>query len=95
MSFQVVQGDVELGKTYPLYGMITKIISETDRLIVVEINHTVEALLHIKDPATRRLIQERAFDPAIFIAKVIETNPKVCVDCTQVVFGKKSSLLAQ
>ena len=36
-GLEVSTGDVEVGQTYPIYGMITKILSEAVGSVVVEI----------------------------------------------------------
>ena len=89
----VKNGEVSVGETYPLYGMITKIISETPKEICVEINHQYHAVMHIPEPEKIELLKERAFEPGIFVAKVLTKDPIMLVEVTTVVFGKRDSTL--
>lgn len=91
---EVEFGDVEVGTTYPLYGMITKFIDDTPGHVVVEINFSIEATMTIPDPAKVELLKERAFEPGIFVSTVTNKDPKIAVDCSTVVFGKRQALAA-
>jgi hypothetical protein len=86
---EVQFGDIEVGTTYPLYGMITKIIDDTPGHVVVEINFSITATMTIPDPAKVELLKERAFEPGIFVSTVTNKDPKIEVDCSTVVFGKR------
>jgi hypothetical protein len=88
---EVQFGDVEVGTTYPLYGMITKILDDTPGHVVVEINFSIEATMTIPDAAKVELLKERAFEPGIFVSTVTGKDPKISVDCSTVVFGKKQA----
>lgn len=88
LGLEVSTGEIEVGKTYPLYGMITKIISEEEDAVIVEINFGIEARMKVGDASKIELIKERAFEPGIFVSVVITKDP-VVVDCVTVVFGKK------
>jgi hypothetical protein len=88
---EVQFGDVEVGTTYPLYGMITKVLDDTPGHVVVEINFSIEATMMIPDPAKVELLKERAFEPGIFVSTVTKKDPKIAVDCSTVVFGKKQA----
>ena len=83
--------EVVEGETYPLYGMITKIIDETPKKVKVEINHSIHAVMHIPEPDKIRLLKERAFEPGIFVAKVITKEPTIIVEVSTVVFGKRAN----
>jgi hypothetical protein len=89
---EVQFGDIEVGTTYPLYGMITKIIDDTPGNVVVEINFSITATMTIPDPAKVELLKERAFEPGIFVSTVTNKDPKIEVDCSTVVFGKRQAL---
>ena len=43
-GLEVTAGDVEIGKTYPIYGMITKILSEAPGQVVVEFSAPQRAM---------------------------------------------------
>src|SRR5690606_17534003 len=87
-GLEVQHGNVEIGKTYPVYGMITKIIQEDPDDFIVEINFNIEARMQIGDADKVQLVKERAFEPGIFVSTVIANDPKIIVDCTTVVFGR-------
>jgi hypothetical protein len=91
---EVQFGEVEVGTTYPLYGMITKIIDDTPGHVVVEINFSITATMTIPDPAKVELLKERAFEPGIFVSTVTLKEPKIEVDCSTVVFGKRQGFAA-
>lgn len=91
---EVQFGDVEVGTTYPLYGMITKIIDDTPGNVVVEINFSIKATMTIPDASKVELLKERAFEPGIFVSTVTSKNPSIEVDCSTVVFGKRQEYAA-
>lgn len=79
------------GETYPLYGMITKFLDETLNNVVVEINNQYKAVLRIPEQKNIELLKERAFDPGVFVSKVISKHPVLLVEVSTVVFGKRNS----
>lgn len=84
---------VEIGKKYPIYGMITAIISEDP--FKVQINYNIEAtLLLSNDPEKISIIKDRILEPGIFVTEINnvidnENEYKVFGTVTVVVFGKK------
>jgi hypothetical protein len=90
-GYEVKFGEVEVGTTYPLYGMITKILDDTPGHVVVEINFTIKANMSIPDQEKIELLKERAFEPGIFVSTVTCKEPKIEVDCSTVVFGKRQA----
>lgn len=88
-GLQVSSGDVEIGQTYPIYGMITQIIDDSPGSVVVEINFSIRANMFIPDKAKVELLKERAFEPGIFVSTVVSKEASVTVNCQTVVFGKK------
>jgi hypothetical protein len=91
---EVQFGEVEVGTTYPLYGMITKILDDTPGHVMVELNFSIKASMSIPDPAKIELLKERAFEPGIFVSTVTNKTPSVEVDCSTVVFGKRQGFSA-
>ena len=91
---EVQFGDVEIGTTYPLYGMITKIIDDTPGHVVVAINFSIKATMVIPDASKVELLKERAFEPGIFVSTITSKDPKIEVDCSTVVFGKRQGFAA-
>ncbi|NMC62935.1 MAG: hypothetical protein GYA55_07175 [SAR324 cluster bacterium] len=88
-GLEVTSGEVEVGQTYPIYGMITKIISEEPGDVQVEINFSIIASMAIPDLAKIELLKERAFEPGIFVSTVKSKETGIKVDCSTVVFGKR------
>lgn len=94
-GLEVQSGEVEVGQTYPIYGMITEIVDETPGKVVVVLNYSIEAQMTIPEEKKVELLKERAFEPGIFISKVTEKGENgVKVDCQTVVFGKRQSYSA-
>ena len=94
-GMEIKEGNVELGGTYPIYGMITKILNESTGDFTVEINRHIEAHLHVTEPDKINLVKERAFEPGIFVSTVIQVEPKIVVDVGTVVFGRKQNTTQQ
>jgi hypothetical protein len=93
-GYEVKFGDVEIGTTYPLYGMITKILDDTPGKVIVEINFNIRANMSIPDREKIDLLKERAFEPGIFVSTVTQKDPSIEVDCSTVVFGKRQAFQA-
>lgn len=93
-GLEVSSGEVQVGQTYPIYGMITKLLSDTPGEIVVELNFSIRAKMSIPDSTKVELLKERAFEPGIFVSTVLEKDPSVVVDCSTVVFGRKQQYQA-
>ena len=91
---EVKFGDVEVGNTYPLYGMITKILDDSPGHVVVEINFSIRANMSIPEIDKIELLKERAFEPGIFVSTITSKEPKIEVDCSTVVFGKRQGFSA-
>lgn len=88
-GLEVAAGEVEVGQTYPIYGMITKIFEEKAGQIEVEINFSIRAHMSVPDAQKIELLKERAFEPGIFVSTVIANDEHLVVDCSTVVFGKR------
>lgn len=94
LGLQVVQGDVEVGKTYPIFGMITRLIDETPGNVVVELNYSIVAKMTINEADRVELLKERAFESGIFVSTILTKEPAIEVDCQLVVFGKRQGFHA-
>ena len=92
-NFKLEYATPKIGETYPLYGYITKIISETDNDLTIEINNNIELkLLSINDPDKINTIKEKVFEPAVFVSKITETNEtRLFGECSVVIFGKSNT----
>lgn len=93
-GLEVASGEVEVGQTYPIYGMITKLIDDTPGQVVVEINFSIRAHMTIPDEKKVNLLKERAFEPGIFVSTVKSKDEGIEVDCSTVVFGRRQDFNA-
>lgn len=93
-GLEVTSGEVEVGGTYPIYGMITKILDDTPGSVTVEINFSIQARMAIPDKQKVELLKERAFEPGIFVSTVRSKTEGITVDCSTVVFGRKQQFSA-
>jgi hypothetical protein len=93
-GLEVTSGEVEVGQSYPIYGMITKLIDDTPGSVVVELNFSIRASMAIPDRAKIELLKERAFEPGIFVSTVTSKDEGITVDCSTVVFGRKQQFNA-
>ena len=91
LGLEVAHGEVEVGKTYPIFGMITRLIDDTPGSVVAEINYNIVAKMNIPDEERLEILRERAFEAGIFVSTVTEIDPTVKVDCRTVVFGRKQA----
>ncbi len=94
LGLEVTQGDVEVGKTYPIFGMITELLDDEPGNVIVEINYNIKAQMNIPNSDKVNLLKERAFESGIFVAKVITKEPEVLVDCQTVIFGRSQAFNA-
>lgn len=88
-GLEIVEGEVSVGETYPIYGMITKIIDESLPDPTVQINFNIQAKLSITDSENFEVLRNRVFEPGIFVSTILEKDPSVKVDCHTVIFGRK------
>ncbi|MDZ4786516.1 MAG: hypothetical protein SGJ02_10630 [bacterium] len=90
-GLEVGHGEVKVGETYPIYGMITKFLDETPGQVLVELNYTIKARMTIPTQEKVELLRERSFEPGIFISTVKSKDDGIVVDCSTVVFGKRQT----
>lgn len=90
-GLKISSGEVEVGKTYPIFGMITRLVDETPGQVVAEINYNILARMHVSEAEKINVLKERAFESGIFLAKITANSPIVEADCQTVIFGKKQS----
>ena len=93
-GLEVTSGEVEIGSTYPIYGMITKFLDEAPGKVIVELNFNIKASMSIPEPEKINLLKERAFEPGIFVSTVTSKEDGIQVECSTVVFGKKQAFNA-
>lgn len=94
LGLEVAHGEVEVGSTYPIFGIITNFIDDTPGQVVAEINYNIRAHMSVPDAVKVNLLKERAFESGIFIAKVLKKEPQVEIECQTVIFGKKQAFNA-
>ena len=81
--------DIQVGQTYPIYGMITEFISENPGNVIVKLNFNITAYMNINTEEKVEILRKRAFEPGIFISKILsKTADSFEVDCTTVVYGR-------
>ena len=90
LGLEVKYGDVEVGHTYPIYGMITEIISDIPGNAVAIINYNIEVKMNVEDANKLNLLKNKSFEPGIFVCTINQVKPSIKGDCTTVVFGKSS-----
>ena len=93
-GLEVATGEVEIGQTYPIYGMITKLLDDTPGNVIVEINFSITANMAIPDSDKIELLKQRAFEPGIFVSTITSKDEGIKVDCSTVVFGRKQEFAA-
>ncbi|MDD2942270.1 MAG: hypothetical protein PHC51_04805 [bacterium] len=80
--------DVEVGKTYPIYGRITRILSDTPGCVIAEINNNMLLTMPIPNENGVTLLRQRCFDWGIFVAHITGRDEMVHGTCETVIFGK-------
>ena len=86
-------GEVEVGKTYWIYGWITKFLSEEPDNLIVELNFSIKAHISVQAPEKVELLKGRAFEAGIFICTITSKEDAILADCHTVVFGKRNSMM--
>ena len=89
-GLEVTLGQVEVGKTFPLYGLITEFLSEEEGDARVRFNNS-NVILKMNVPLEKiSILKERSFEPGIFVTTIVEANDELILgDCTTVIFGKR------
>ncbi len=93
-GLEVASGEVEVGQTYPIYGMITKVIDDSPGNVIVELNFSIRASMAIPDNDKIEILKQRAFEPGIFVSTVTSKTEGIQVDCSTVVFGRRQQFNA-
>ena len=89
LGLEVVQGTVEVGQTYPIFGAITRFLAESQGKIVAELNYHMHITMNVPDSERLELLREHCFESGIFIARVLAKEPIIELECQTVIFGKK------
>ncbi|MGI6681489.1 MAG: hypothetical protein ACOX3T_08455 [Bdellovibrionota bacterium] len=89
-NIEIENQEVEVGGTYPIYGMITKFLDQKDDCLEVEINFSIKAQMVVPDSDNVEILKKRSFEPGIFISEVLSKEQSgIQVKCNTVVFGKQ------
>ncbi|MCC6220140.1 MAG: hypothetical protein IT291_02755 [Deltaproteobacteria bacterium] len=80
--------EVEVGQTYPIFGMITKVFDDNHDDVSVEINHYIIAKIKLIDAEKLEILKQRAFETGIFVATVLAKEPQVQLECRTIIFGR-------
>lgn len=89
-DIQVAMSNVEVGEVYPIYGLITKVLSEVPGDVEVEINNNIKLKMPVPDEAGVEMLKERVLEWGIFVSKVTSVeHSEVSADCKTVIFGRK------
>jgi hypothetical protein len=91
LGLSVKYGEVEVGQTYPIYGMITNFLCDVPGEVTVVVNHNIELAMDIEDDDKIEILKNRTFDPGIFVSTIEQTAPTIKGRCTTAVFGKSQS----
>jgi hypothetical protein len=87
-GLNIQEGQVEVGKVYPLYGIITSILDESFENFTVEVNSSIILRCNIDNEENVEVIKSRAFEPGIFVTEITGLEP-VRGHCKTIVFGRK------
>lgn len=68
--------NIVVGKSYPLFGMITSIVENTPERFVGIINYTMKATFNSLTETFREMVVNRVFEPGIFVCEVLAVNEK-------------------
>lgn len=93
LGLAVAFAEVNLGQPYPVYGIITKFISDSPGNIVVLINDHIEATMNVVDDDKIATLKNRCFDPGIFVCTFTQKDPSLRADCSTVIFGKTNNVV--
>ena len=88
LGLEVTRNEVEVGETYPIFGMITEIIDDTPGHVMVEINRNILARINVDDPQKIITLKSRALESAIFVSRILAKQPKIEVECKTIILGK-------
>ncbi len=94
LGLEVTRGEVEVGNTYPIFGMITEFKCDEPGDVVAKINHNITARMNVNDQARIDVLKGKAFETGIFISRVLSLEPQVEVECHKVIFGKPQAFNA-
>ena len=93
LGLSVQFGDVEVGQAYPIYGVITKFVSEEPGNVIVIINENIEVTMNVAEEDKINVLKNRTFDPGIFVCTITEVDKLIKAECSTVIFGKNNNMV--
>ncbi len=93
-GLEIAPGKVEVGQSYPIFGMITKLSKDEEGKVIAEINNNIVAHMTINDGERLDVLKGKAFETGIFFSKVLAVEPAIEVECKAVIFGKSQAFNA-
>ena len=103
MGLEIQSSKVEVGKSYPIYGMVTDILENVNSLYVV-VNYHIKLKIEKATEDKVNLLRERALDPGIFVVTItemseqdefLEENITIFGDCSTIIYGKRPEVEVQ
>lgn len=91
LKMEIFQQEVEVGGTYPIFGMITEIEEHESGAIYAQINCNIRAKLKQIDESKLEFLRKRAFESGIFVSTVTAKGEKIEVDCKTIIFGHRQA----
>ncbi len=95
LGVRIGAAEIEVGETYPIYGVITGIEEQGDGNVLAIINYNIKAEMYISKEDRLNVLKSRAFESGIFVAKVKQKDPEIVVECQAVIFGKSQAVSVQ
>ena len=93
IGLEVTTIQPKIGDKLPIYGMITKILSETETGLVVELNYNLKLTINDATLEKIKIIKERIFEPGIFISEITRiTDNQYEATSITVIFGQRIEL---
>lgn len=86
--------EVEVGETYPIYGVITGVEELGDGNVLAIINHSIKVEMYISKQDRLEVLKSRAFESGIFVGTVKQKEPELILECQAVIFGKSQAYSA-
>ena len=96
LGFHVSMGAAEVGKTYPLFGYVSEIISEggENNQVIVRLNNDkiILKMKYVGD--SLEVMKDRVFETGIFVSTVTEITKDngIVADCQTVIYGRKQQM---
>lgn len=94
LGVKISSSEVEVGETYPIYGMITNVEDCGEGNIIATINNSIKAEMYISKEDRLNLLKSRVFESGIFVSTVKQKSPEIVVECQAVIFGKSQAYSA-